>query len=112
MADPGVRNGVGSDGAGLVVRRGCPVCGSAGSPFVSLPYDAEPIAGYLSRFYSGALEQTSLAGERYELVDCASCGLVYQLRIPDEELLDHLYGWAAIHDVEKERSARGLSVRR
>jgi SAM-dependent methyltransferase len=101
-----------SQAGGLVARSHCPVCGEFGNPFLSLPYDTDPIAGYLASFYNGALDATALTGQHYELIDCASCGLVYQAHIPDAALLDHLYGHAALHDLEKVKAARGLSVRR
>jgi SAM-dependent methyltransferase len=105
---PGERSRAG----GLVARSHCPVCGESGNPFLSLPYDTDPIAGYLTRFYNGALDATALTGQHYELVDCTSCGLVYQAHIPDDALLDHLYDHAALHDLEIANEARGLSVRR
>lgn len=96
----------------LASRSGCPVCRQPGTPVLSLPYDGEPIASYLIQFYDGAIDPADLAGQRYELVQCASCGLVYQVGVPNEELLDHLYGVAALHDVEATQAARGLAVRR
>lgn len=98
-------------GERFVRRSECPVCGRPGSPFLSLPYDADPVAGYLARHYGGALDTALLTGERYELTDCA-CGLVYQARVPHDELLEHIYGHAALHDPEKENRVRGLDVRR
>ncbi len=88
------------------------MCGERGAPFLSLPYDADPIAGYLTRFYDGAIDPAELADQRYELVRCSACGIVYQVGVPDEALLDHLYGVAALHDVQASQAARGLAVRR
>lgn len=96
----------------LVARDRCPVCASPGAPFLVLRYDEEPLRSYLERFYAGALDVGPLEGERYELVDCGDCGLVYQRNAPDERYLEHLYGAAAAHDVDEENRVRGLAVRR
>lgn len=96
----------------LVVRSGCPVCGRRTAPFLSIPFDGPPMVDYLDHFYCGRLDTAPLTGERYELAECDGCGLVYQLHVPDERYLDHLYGSAAFADPDAVRSTRGLAVRR
>jgi SAM-dependent methyltransferase len=76
-----------------------------------LPYDAPPIADYLVRFYGGSLDTSALDGEDYQLCACASCDLVFQLGVPDEGYLSHLYEAAALADPSSVAAARGLAVR-
>lgn len=96
----------------LAARSGCPVCGSAGAPFVSLPFDDPPISDLLHGFYDGRLQTAALEHRRYELVDCGDCGLVYQVLVPNERYLDHLYRVAARQDPGDVGRGRGLDVRR
>lgn len=57
-----------------------------------LPYDREPISGYLHHFYGGRLPLHGLVGETYRLERCGRCGLVYQRWVPDDAMLQVLYG--------------------
>jgi hypothetical protein len=57
-------------------RRNCPICGDKEGPvLVDLPYDREPISGYLRAFYAGRLDPSFVEGERY-----GCCSIPHLLR--------------------------------
>jgi SAM-dependent methyltransferase len=105
--------GVGEARVELVERAGCPVCGGrSASVRMDLPYDAPPIEQYLLSFYGGRLDPARLAGERYRLMRCPDCSLVYQRDVPAADFLAELYG-ELIDEPEAElQRRRGLAVRR
>ena len=80
--------------AGFVERTSCPVCGAPGAPVLrECRYDAQPIKGFLDRFYSrqGGVEHEWLRGAAYVVRECRECGLVFQQSAPDGELARRLY---------------------
>jgi SAM-dependent methyltransferase len=110
---PGTRKVMTVDG-GLVERTTCPVCrapAERAATLSDLPFDQDPLRRYLSEFYDGALDVRPLRGERFVLLDCPGCGLVYQRHVPDAALLEQLYGSAALADAGAVGAARGLSTR-
>lgn len=97
----------------LVERECCPVCNApAPEPLLDLPYDSGRIAKYLTDFYGGRLNTTGLRGARYRIAQCSSCTLVYQVGVPTEPFLQHIYGDAALADPAHIARIRGLDVRR
>jgi SAM-dependent methyltransferase len=96
----------------LVAREACPVCAAECCRAVlDLPYDREPIGGYLDAFYGGRFDVSLVEGERYVLDRCARCGLLFQRFVPGPLLLDKLYGSVALADRHEVGRARGLAVR-
>ena len=96
----------------LTNRASCPACRASGRQLLlDLPYDGDPIAAYLLGFYGGAVDPGRLTGQRYRLVACTDCGLLYQETIAAEPLLEELYGRGVADVADAVRRARGLSVR-
>lgn len=101
-----------SEAEGLRQRSSCPVCYTLASrPFLTRPYDADPIRGYLRRFYRDRLDESMLVGCQFELCRCDDCGLVFQRWVPNVEFLDYLYGDVAKADPSEVARRRDLSVR-
>ena len=66
----------------LTDRTHCPGCRTASPPPVyRAPLREDPLRAYLLDFYDGRLDVDSLEGD-FTLVDCAGCGLLYQVRVP------------------------------
>jgi SAM-dependent methyltransferase len=95
-------------------RPTCPVCAATASrTIVDLPYDDEPVAGYLDAFYGGRARIEAVVGARYVLERCLGCGLAFQRWVPDDALLDELYGrWIDHGAPELAVSAKGFEARR
>lgn len=75
-------------------REECPSCKSQDQhPVYSCGFTESPIKEYLNSFYSpqGYVEFEYLEGATYTLIECNSCGLIYQKEIPNDELMDRLY---------------------
>lgn len=96
----------------FVRRDHCPCCQSqailelARSPLTELP-----LRDYLLSFYSaqGDIDFGYLQGQDYILVECQSCGLIYQQEVPGELLAHKLYEeWIdpgiVLETVEKRRT--------
>ena len=75
-------------------RKSCPACASEK---IRIRYHAlfteQPIKQYLIDFYTpqGRVEFEYLNNEEYILCDCLSCGMIFQKRIPNLELMERLY---------------------
>jgi 2-polyprenyl-3-methyl-5-hydroxy-6-metoxy-1,4-benzoquinol methylase len=94
-------------------RLTCPVCETRGNTtVVDLAFDVNPIRGYLIAFYGGAIDPDALAAGRYTLVDCSSCGLLYQRDVPGDQLLSKLYDDATGVDRNAGRQHPGFDARR
>lgn len=81
-------------GMHFVERERCPVCGGTDHlERANLAFDTPPMRAYLDAFYppSGSVEFDYLEGARYILRDCRSCGLIYQVFVPDDALMTRLY---------------------
>ena len=75
-------------------RTECPACASGRfRTLYQSPYDEPPIKEYLQAFYSpqGMVEAEYLSGAIYVLSECDVCGLVFQMDIPNEALMERLY---------------------
>jgi len=91
-------------------RNSCPVCRSGESrQLLDLAFDSPPIDSYLKTFYDGRLDPAQLSGGRFVLSRCASCELVFQRDVPDDDFLSDLYG--AIVRGSGSEGSRGLRVR-
>lgn len=57
------------------------------------PYAEPRLRAALTDFYSqvGGLDYSVLLGAEYALARCSTCGLIYQVNIPNDELLGRLY---------------------
>lgn len=76
----------------LVERSQCPSCNQAdGEIIYSKPFDQDPIAAYLLRFYNGRINPRELAGSDYSIVRCNGCSLIYQREVPGLDYLRVLY---------------------
>ena len=98
--------------ASLYERHACPVCDApARTPFYSRPYNADPVRGYLRHFYGGQLDEEALKHHDFDLCRCDKCGLVFQRWVPNEALLEYVYGQLAKAQPDVVASHRGLPVR-
>jgi 2-polyprenyl-3-methyl-5-hydroxy-6-metoxy-1,4-benzoquinol methylase len=78
----------------FVERRTCPACRSQSQhPIYRSGYTDSPLVEYLESFYRpyGGIELVYLDGAYYSLVECPTCGLIYQDEIPNEQLMERLY---------------------
>lgn len=76
-------------------RKECPACTSVGFKTIyQSRYEEPPIRDYLVEFYSpqGAVEFEYLSEATYVLCECDVCGLIFQRDIPNEVLMEKLYG--------------------
>lgn len=79
----------------FVIRESCPGCAStAVKTLYQQPFCEPPIKDYLTDFYSsrGKIEFEYLEGSEYILNECSSCGMIFQKQIPNNHLMDRLYG--------------------
>jgi SAM-dependent methyltransferase len=77
------------------IRTACPACAHADSTqLFTRPFDSGPVFERVSGYYTnkGLFEPHYLAGGTYRILECRSCGLIYQQEIPNEEWLARLYG--------------------
>ncbi len=83
----------------FVERKHCPACSSSRSKKVyEAPYDSGPIADYLVDFYSSKVREefSYLKDAHYILLDCESCGMIYQRDVPGDILMGRIYDhWIA-----------------
>jgi SAM-dependent methyltransferase len=81
--------------SGFFVKRACcPACESPGRKrLYACSFLDSPVREYLRDFYSrdGVVEFEYLEGATYILDECATCGLVYQEEVPNDDLLERLY---------------------
>ncbi|MFM7069046.1 MAG: class I SAM-dependent methyltransferase [Actinomycetes bacterium] len=97
----------------LTQRATCPGCDAAvGRTVYSVPFAEPPLRDYLTEFYGGRLDVDALADASYELVDCSSCGLLYQRSRPDDVSLPAFYASVVEADRCDVETRRGDSVRR
>jgi hypothetical protein len=56
-------------------------------------FTEEPVAGYLREFYDpqGGVEFDWLEGARFTVVECSTCGMIYQKHIGGDALMARLY---------------------
>lgn len=76
-------------------RNECPGCLSESfSVLYKNGFDETPVKEYLESFYSpqGGVEPEYLTDAKYLIAECKSCGLIYQKYIPNNFLMDKLYG--------------------
>lgn len=94
-------------------RDKCPACYSQFSKKIyETPYTEPPIKDYLSEFYDsqGGVEFEYLENEIYSLVECNSCGMIYQETIPDSDLMKRLYEVWIDPKLAKEEENRGQNL--
>ncbi|OQB30073.1 MAG: Methyltransferase domain protein [Bacteroidetes bacterium ADurb.Bin174] len=78
----------------FIKRDECPACASGNCKTIyQAEYDKPPIKDYLTAFYlpQGVVEFEYLEGATYMLVECSSCGMIFQKYIPNEFLMAKLY---------------------
>jgi SAM-dependent methyltransferase len=79
----------------FVVRGRCPAC-DALTPrtLMDLPYSQPPVSDYLIDFYGtepGSNILSEVADLHYTVVECRSCGLIWQRTAPADDLIERLY---------------------
>lgn len=78
----------------FTTRHSCPCCGGKGEAIL---YEKEfcesPIRDYLEAFYGpqGGVELEFLENAAFTLVDCPTCGLIYQKHVANDALMVKLY---------------------
>ena len=75
-------------------RECCPCCDAAGGALLyEKPFCSSPIREYLEAFYSpqGGVEFEFLEGANFTLIECPSCGLIFQKHIANDALMARLY---------------------
>ena len=75
-------------------RESCPCCEAAGAaPFYEKGFCEPPIRDYLEAFYApqGGVEFEFLEGANFTLIECGSCGLIFQKHIANDALMARLY---------------------
>ena len=75
-------------------RECCPCCDAMGGALLyEKPFCSAPIREYLEAFYSpqGGVEFEFLDGANCTLIECGSCGLIYQKHIANDALMARLY---------------------
>lgn len=78
----------------FVERDCCPLCGSDKKKILyKKSFNYEPIKKYLVDFYPGpgGVNFEYLEDQEYILCECEQCNLIYQLKIPNAELMNILY---------------------
>jgi SAM-dependent methyltransferase len=76
------------------LRSSCPSCRSKTLKLLlDVPYSDPDLGGYLRRYYcpQGRPDFSRLEGEHYRLMECSTCGLVFQDRVPNGDFLMELY---------------------
>ena len=84
-------------------RTACPACASVKFRRIyQSNYDEPPVRDYVKDMHSriGKVEFEYLEGATYALCECATCGMIFQRHIPNETLMERLYG----HWVDPERT--------
>jgi SAM-dependent methyltransferase len=78
----------------FVSRCTCPACGGETNVLLDLAYDDTEMVSYLLGAYGidQDREPSLLAGIRYTIRKCASCGLLFQEQAPDQAFMARLYG--------------------
>ncbi len=79
----------------FVRRENCPACESGNFTTIhQMPFDESPIKDYLLAFYSpqGKIEFKYLEQANYVLCECGNCKMIFQRDIPNELLMERLYG--------------------
>jgi 2-polyprenyl-3-methyl-5-hydroxy-6-metoxy-1,4-benzoquinol methylase len=77
---------------GFVARPTCEVCGSGdGRVLISRPFTDPAVWGFLNEHYGGRVSEADVMDVAYELVECAACGFIWQVHVPDERLALRLY---------------------
>ena len=77
------------------IRLECPACLSKDhTELFTRPYDSGPVYERVSKYYGnkGLFEPHYVTGGTYRILECRTCGLMYQQEIPNEEFLARLYG--------------------
>jgi SAM-dependent methyltransferase len=79
---------------GLTTRHACPWCGDPkGIDLCRVEYQDAELAGFLRTFYErqGVFEREWLSQAYYRLKQCTTCGVVYQLDVPNDLFSERLY---------------------
>lgn len=76
----------------FVHRRECPACGArATTSIYARAFDDDRMRAYMDAVYYGHVEYAYLERERFKLVECGTCGLIFQAHVLGESLAKRLY---------------------
>ncbi len=96
-------------------REVCPVCETPGGTLLyRAPLSEPPLRSMLENHYSaakGTIEWSYLEGTDYVLLECQSCGLIYQKYVPNGFMLNHVYNEMIDSDFLKSYEERALTLR-
>lgn len=77
---------------GVTSRKSCPGCNAGGfAPLVRTPYSDALLRQYFRSHYGEHVELNSLPLASYELARCRTCGLAFQVDVPNDALLAEIY---------------------
>ena len=78
--------------ASLVHRQQCPICGpTPQKEILSIPYSDPRFVQFFTQYYGVWYSEGMLGDERFTLMRCTSCGLVYQLGVPSDQFAKTIY---------------------
>lgn len=73
------------------LRDKCPSCAAETRELLREPLSTGQVGRYLSKYYQGRADLNRMLGTDYDVHECPGCGLIYQRRVPDGQLLSDLY---------------------
>jgi len=84
-------------------RESCPSCnGTEFHELHRIPFSDPGISRFLQTYYNriaAERQSSALSGGNFVVMRCSSCGLLFQEGVPDDALLDELYGeWLGFND--------------
>lgn len=77
---------------GFVQRITCPACESPDyTSIFSTPFEDNRIWGFLDTFFKGRIPKERIIGQKYEIVKCVKCAMLWQSYILDDNGMRDLY---------------------
>ena len=93
-------------------RTSCPLCGNTGkTTLISLPFESDPVAEFLARYYKGRVEMAALKNGQYVIDRCQRCSGMWQREILDDAGMSDLYErWISPDGSRSRRANAGLAL--
>lgn len=100
----------------FVYRDKCPACkNDSGNVLCDVELCDSPLHEYLDTLYrevGPGVDFDYLAGARYKLIECDSCGLIFQAEVPNDNLLNKLYNeWLDPEITKRNSQQRSVKFR-